>query len=59
MKATWYYSAPVLEVLNSALVLFRFLERLERTQVTTLTGFRVGLARIEPVLAGFELSDHA
>ncbi len=50
-------SAP-LEVLNLALVFLRGLAGLERAQVLSLARLRVFLARIEPVVARFESSDH-
>ena len=38
-------------------MLFSRRERLERSQIASFAGFRIPLARIEPV-AGFELADH-
>lgn len=48
-----------LEVLDGALVLFGGGARGESAEVAALAGPWVFLARIEPVLTGFELSDHA
>jgi hypothetical protein len=46
------------EVLHLTFVLFCLLARLKRTQVPPLSGLGIDLPRIEPVLAGLELSDH-
>src|SRR5205807_4203179 len=46
------------EELNSALVGFCFLTRAERTEIATLPRFRILLARIQPILSGFELAYH-
>ncbi len=48
----------VLEVLYFALVLYGLFAGLKRTKVAALSGLRVWLARVEPVLARSELSDH-
>src|SRR5438067_12415362 len=47
-----------LEKLHRALVLLRRVPRLERAEVTALAGLRVLFARVEAVLAGFQLADH-
>jgi hypothetical protein len=46
------------EELNFALVLFGRSSRVERPEVTSLSGFWVGFARIEPEPTGFQLADH-
>src|SRR3977135_4579075 len=52
-------SAPAaLEILYRALVLQRRGTRREGAEVAALAGLRIDLARIEPVLARFELADH-
>jgi hypothetical protein len=48
----------VLKVLHGALVLLRRRARLERTEIPPASSLRVLFARVETVLAGFELSDH-
>src|SRR6185437_1732098 len=47
-----------LEILHFALVLLGRRARLERSEIAALAGVRIGLARIEPVLASFEFADH-
>jgi hypothetical protein len=47
-----------LEVLHRALVLLGFRAGPERTQIATLSGLRVLLARVQAVLARLELADH-
>jgi hypothetical protein len=47
-----------LEILHLALMLFGRHARFEGAEVAALAGFRVQLARIEPVLAGSQLADH-
>src|SRR5258708_33859723 len=51
-------SAPALEELHCALVLFGGPARLEGSEVPAPAGVRIQLARIEPVFAGRELPDH-
>jgi thiamine pyrophosphate-dependent acetolactate synthase large subunit-like protein len=51
--------AAALEKLNGAFVLFRFLARVERTEVARFTGLAVQLPRIEAELPRLELADHA
>src|ERR1051326_2838721 len=48
----------VLEELHRTLVLLGFFHRAEGAQVSSLAGFRIDLARVEAVLAGFEFADH-
>lgn len=50
--------AVPLEILHRALVLLRGFSRSERAEVPAFAGFRIFLARIEPVLAGFQFSNH-
>jgi len=53
------YSVSVpLEILNLALVLLCFLERVEGSQVAGVAGGRILLTRIQAELAGFEFSYH-
>src|SRR5215471_18632805 len=47
-----------LEVLNVALVLFRCRARLERAEVAPFARLRILFARVQPVPAGGEFSDH-
>jgi hypothetical protein len=47
-----------LEELHGALVLLRCGATLESPQVAPLTGFRIFLARVEPILAGRQFSNH-
>ena len=47
-----------LEELHGFLMLLCRRARLERAEVTALAGLGIFLARIEPVFAGGELSDH-
>src|SRR5262249_27732794 len=51
-------SAVALEELHRALVLLGRLTARERAEIAPLAGARILLARIEPVLTGFELADH-
>jgi hypothetical protein len=51
-------SVRALEELHRSLVLLSGLAGPERAQIATLPGFRVLLAGVEAVLAGFEFSDH-
>ncbi len=46
------------EVLYCAFVLFRPFPRVEGAEVLPLAGLRIYFARIEPVLAGLQLSNH-
>ena len=46
------------EVLHFAFVLFSGCARLERSQVATLAGTRILLARVQPVSAGWKLANH-
>jgi hypothetical protein len=48
-----------LEILHSALVLFSGFPRIECAKVPPPIRPRVDLARIQPILAGFELAYHA
>src|SRR5687768_11014641 len=50
--------AATLEELDGALVFLRRRARAERAQVSPLSGSRIELARVQSVLAGFELADH-
>src|SRR5262249_12257512 len=50
--------AVVLKVLHGALMLLCFLARMKRTEIAALAGLRFDLARIHPILAGFQLADH-
>jgi hypothetical protein len=45
--------------LDGALVSFGGFSGIEGSQVTAAPGFRVFLAGVEPILAGFHLSDHS
>src|SRR5438132_7776429 len=47
-----------LEILHRALMALGCRAAAERAQVTAPAGLWIGLARIEPVAAGFELADH-
>lgn len=47
------------EELHSALVLFGCVAGLESSEITALACARILLSRVEPILAGFQLSDHA
>jgi hypothetical protein len=47
-----------LEISHVAFVLFGGRAGLERTEIAALAGPRIGLAGIQPVLAGLQLSDH-
>ena len=47
-----------LEILNGALVLFRGRPTAERTKISAFSRPRIDLARVEPVLAGFEFPNH-
>jgi hypothetical protein len=47
-----------LEELNLALVFYRCFARLECTEITALTGFRILLSRVEPIRARFQLANH-
>src|SRR5579871_622938 len=49
---------PVLEELHRAFVPFSRRTAAERAQVLALAGLGVGLLRIKPVLARFQLADH-
>ena len=48
-----------LEVLHGALVFFRPRASAERAQVLATSGFRIQLARVQPVLPAFQFSNHA
>src|SRR5438552_5158947 len=48
----------VLEILHLALVLFCGFHVLERSQVSTTTGFRVSLDRVKTIFARFQFADH-
>ena len=50
--------AAALEVLDLALMLFGLGARLEGAEVAAFAGFRIDLARIEAVFAGFQFADH-
>lgn len=47
------------EVLNFPFVLFGFFERIEGSEVASLTGGWVLFAGIEAVFSGFEFADHS
>src|SRR5919204_55940 len=47
------------EILDLALMFFGLGARSEGAKVAALAGLRVHLTGIEPILAGFELADHA
>src|SRR5262249_36307047 len=51
-------AAPALEELHRALMLLGRLPASKRAEIAPLAGARVLLARIEPVLARFQLADH-
>src|SRR4029077_1710687 len=51
-------SAAPLEELHGALVFFRGLAGVEGAEVPPLPGDAVDLARIQPVLPGFQLANH-
>jgi hypothetical protein len=60
-KVAWNNGVCVsraLEILHGTLVLFRRGARLEGAQIAPLAGLGIGLARIEPVLSGWQLADH-
>lgn len=46
------------EVLYRSFVLFRPFPRVEGAEIFSLAGLRIYLPRIEPVLTGFQFSDH-
>src|SRR5262249_50382140 len=46
------------EILHRALVAFGSSARLEGAEIAPLAGLRIDLARVQPVLAAFEFSDH-
>ncbi len=48
-----------LEVLNGAFVFLCLCFRRERAEISSLLGFRIFLARIQPILPGFQFPDHA
>jgi hypothetical protein len=48
----------VLEVLDRALVPLCRWPCLERAEIATLAGLWIPFPRVEPVLAGFQFSDH-
>src|SRR6266404_1618026 len=47
-----------LEILHLALVLFRSRARFEGAEIAALTGLRIDLSGIEPVLARLQFADH-
>src|SRR5690348_1858496 len=51
--------SATLEELHRLLVLLRRRSRLERPEVPSLAGLGILLLRVEPVLTGFQLPDHA
>jgi hypothetical protein len=51
-------SLVVLEILNRAFVLLRCSFAVERAEVFSFARFRIFLAGIQPILAGFQFSDH-
>jgi hypothetical protein len=48
----------VLEVLHRTFTLLCGFARLKRSQISTLSRFCVSFSGIEPILAGFEFSNH-
>jgi hypothetical protein len=52
-------SRASLKILHGALVLFSGLARIECAKVPPTIRPRIDLARIQPILAGFELTYHA
>jgi hypothetical protein len=48
----------MLEILDGSLMGLCSRSRLERAQIATLSGPRVLFSGVEPILAGFEFSDH-
>jgi hypothetical protein len=48
----------VLEILNRAFVFLRASLAIERTEIFSFARSRIFLPGIEPILAGFEFSDH-
>lgn len=48
----------VLEILNRAFVLLRGRLTVERSQIFSFTRFGIFLARIQPILTGFQLPNH-
>jgi hypothetical protein len=48
----------VFKILYCPLVLLCGCARLKRSQISALSGFGVFFSGIEPILAGFEFSDH-
>ena len=48
-----------LEILNGSFVFLCLCFRRERAEVSSLPGFRILLARIQPILPGFQFPDHA
>ena len=48
-----------LEVLNGAFVLLRPSLCIERAEISSLARLRIFLARIQPILPGFQFPDHA
>jgi hypothetical protein len=49
----------MLEKLDGAFVRFRSFPGTERSQVTAMSGFRVFLAGVKPILSGFHLTNHS
>src|SRR6266566_5446252 len=47
-----------LEILHRALVLFRGRSGFEGAEIAALAGFRIDLARIEPIFPGLQFADH-
>jgi hypothetical protein len=47
-----------LKVLNGSFVFLCLCLRRERAEISSLPGFRIFLARIQPIFAGLEFSDH-
>jgi hypothetical protein len=48
-----------LEELDGTLMLLRGGSRLERPEITAFPGLRIDLARVQPVFARWEFSNHA
>jgi hypothetical protein len=48
----------MLEILHGPLVFFRSSPRAKRAEIAALTGSRILLPRVEPILSRFQLADH-